>query len=149
MWLPHVTSGNGLYTHVKIIIIPWEHLEDFVEEEQNNENFPCKFTRTKNYSKSSTPNSLSHPITNYASFIYRWRNVCKIIILHFFWHSIVVQHILKCCNLSNVINTLIPLFPCLGNIWFSHPPSKFDAKYGLCNIFMFYILFLKYRPQYS
>jgi hypothetical protein len=29
VWLPHVTSGNGLYTHAKIIVIPWERLEDF------------------------------------------------------------------------------------------------------------------------
>jgi len=33
--LPHVTSGDGLYTHGKIIVIPWECLEDFVEGEHN------------------------------------------------------------------------------------------------------------------
>ncbi len=71
VWLPHVTNGNGLYTHVEIIVIPWEHPKDFVEGEQNNENFPCKFTRTKNYSRSSTPNSLSHPKANSASLVYR------------------------------------------------------------------------------
>jgi hypothetical protein len=71
VWLPHVTSGNGLYPHVEIIVIPWEHVKDFVEEEQNNENFPCKFTRTKNYSRFSTLNSLSHPRANSASLVYR------------------------------------------------------------------------------
>ncbi len=71
MWLPHVTSGNGLYTHVEITVIPWECVEDFVEGEHNNVNFPCKFTRTKNYFKSSTPNSLSHPRANYASLVYK------------------------------------------------------------------------------
>jgi hypothetical protein len=71
VWLPHVTSGNGLYIHVEIIVIPWERLEDFVEGEHNNEDFPCKFTRTKNYSRSSTPNSLSHPRANSASVVYR------------------------------------------------------------------------------
>jgi hypothetical protein len=28
VWLPHVTSGNGLYTHAKIAVIPCRHLED-------------------------------------------------------------------------------------------------------------------------
>ncbi len=44
MWSPHFTSGHGLYRVAKIIVIPWNRLEDFVEGEQNNPDFPCKFT---------------------------------------------------------------------------------------------------------
>jgi hypothetical protein len=61
MWLLHVTSGRGLYNNAEIAIIPWDHMEDFVREEQNNLNFPCKFTRTKDHVKLSAPNTLTHP----------------------------------------------------------------------------------------
>jgi len=30
MWLPHLTSGHGLYREAKIAMIPWSQLEDFV-----------------------------------------------------------------------------------------------------------------------
>ncbi len=60
MGLPHITSGHGLYTNAEIAVIPWDCLEDFVEGEQNNPNFPCKFTRTKDHFRSSAPNTLTH-----------------------------------------------------------------------------------------
>ncbi len=60
MWLPHITSGHGLYTNAKIAVIPWDCLKDFIEGEQNNPNFPCKFIRTKDHVRSSAPNTLMH-----------------------------------------------------------------------------------------
>jgi hypothetical protein len=46
-WLPHVTTKHGFYNHTKILVIPWDWLKDFVQGEQNDPKFPCKFTRTK------------------------------------------------------------------------------------------------------
>jgi hypothetical protein len=40
LWLPHVTSRHGLYNSAKIAIIQWDHLNDFIEGEQNNLDFP-------------------------------------------------------------------------------------------------------------
>jgi hypothetical protein len=71
MWLPHVTSGHGLYNNVEIAIIPWDHLEDFVREKQNNPNFPCKFMRTKDHVRSSTPNISMHPQANFTTLVYK------------------------------------------------------------------------------
>jgi hypothetical protein len=48
-WLRHVTTGHGLYKHIKTRIIPWDRFEDFVQGEQNYLEFPCKFTRTKEH----------------------------------------------------------------------------------------------------
>jgi hypothetical protein len=33
MWLPHLTSGHGLYREAEMAMIPWSRLEDFVEGE--------------------------------------------------------------------------------------------------------------------
>ncbi len=71
LWLPHVTSGHGLYNTVEIAIIPWDRLNDFIEGEQNNLNFSCKFMRTKDHIRSSTPNTLTHPRANFATLVYR------------------------------------------------------------------------------
>ncbi len=32
-WIPHVTTKHGLYNHIKIVGIPWDQLEDFVQKE--------------------------------------------------------------------------------------------------------------------
>ncbi len=74
MWLPHLTNGHGLYKEVKIGVVPWNRLKDFVEGEQNNPNFPCKFTRIKDHIRSSTPSMLTHPKANYATLVYK----CKL-----------------------------------------------------------------------
>jgi len=71
MWLPHVTSGHRPYTNVEIAVVPWDRLEDFVEWEQNNPNFPCKFMKTKDHVKSSTPNTWTHPQANSVAVVYR------------------------------------------------------------------------------
>ncbi len=60
LWLPHVTSGHGLYSNVEIAIIPSDHLNDFIEGEQNNFDSLCKFTKTKNHVRSYAPNTLTH-----------------------------------------------------------------------------------------
>jgi hypothetical protein len=65
MWLPHLTSGHGLYREAEIAMIPWSRLEDFVEGEQNNPNYPFKFTRTKDHIKSSVLGMLTHSKTNF------------------------------------------------------------------------------------
>jgi hypothetical protein len=70
MWLPHFTSGHGLYKEAKITVIPWNQLEDFVEGEQNNPNFPCKFTRTKNHINSSALGCPRHVDTPKRKFYY-------------------------------------------------------------------------------
>jgi hypothetical protein len=61
LWLPHVTSGHGLYNNAEIAIIPRDCLNDFIEGKQNNFDFPCKFMKTKDHIRSSTPNTLTHP----------------------------------------------------------------------------------------
>jgi hypothetical protein len=61
LWLPHVTREHGLYNNVEIAIIPWDRHNDFIGGEQNNFDFLCKFTRTKDHIKSSAPNTLKHP----------------------------------------------------------------------------------------
>jgi hypothetical protein len=75
LWLPHVTSGHGLYNSAKIAIIPWDCFNDFIEGEQNNFNFPCEFTRTKDQARSFAPNTLTHPRTNSVAFIYRGNKI--------------------------------------------------------------------------
>jgi hypothetical protein len=60
IWLPHVISGLGLYNNAEIAIIPWDHLDDFIEGEQNNLDFLCKFMKTKEHVKSFSPNTLRH-----------------------------------------------------------------------------------------
>jgi hypothetical protein len=47
LWLPYVTSVHGLYNNAEISVIPWDWLDDFIEGEQNNLDFPCKFMKTK------------------------------------------------------------------------------------------------------
>jgi len=71
MWLPHFTSGHGLYKEAKTTVIPWNQLEDFVEGEQNNPKFPCKFTRTKNHINSSALSTLAHPRENSITLVYK------------------------------------------------------------------------------
>jgi hypothetical protein len=71
LWLPHVTSGHGLYNSAEIAIIPWDHFNDFIEGKQNNLDIWCKFTRTKNHARLFAPNTLTHLRANFASFIYR------------------------------------------------------------------------------
>jgi hypothetical protein len=71
MWLPHFTSGHGLYKEAEITMIPWSRLEDFVEGEQNNPKFLSKFTRTKGHIMSFAPSTLTHPIANFATLVYR------------------------------------------------------------------------------
>ena len=44
-WLPHRTIGKGTYIDSQITSIPWDKLEDLVQGEQQNLNFPCKFNR--------------------------------------------------------------------------------------------------------
>jgi len=61
LWLPHVTSGHGLYNNAEIAVIPWDRLKDFIEGDQNNFDFQCKFVKTKDHIRSSTPNTLTHP----------------------------------------------------------------------------------------
>jgi hypothetical protein len=71
MWLPHFTSGHGLYRESKIVMIPSNWLEDIVEGEQNNLDFFCKFTRTKNHIRLFAASMLSHPRANSITFVYR------------------------------------------------------------------------------
>jgi hypothetical protein len=69
--LPHVTSGHGLYNNAEITIIPWDCLNDFIEGEQNNLDFPYKFMKTKDHVRSFAPNTLRHPRANFATLVYR------------------------------------------------------------------------------
>ncbi len=32
-WIPHVITKHGLYNHTKIVVIPWDQLENFVQRE--------------------------------------------------------------------------------------------------------------------
>ena len=41
--LPHRTTRKGSYINSQIAAITWDRLEDFVQREQQNSNFPCKF----------------------------------------------------------------------------------------------------------
>ncbi len=70
-WLLHVTFGHGLYKHIEIVFIPWDHLEDFVQGEQKNQEFPCKFTRTKEHKLCNPSNTLTRPRANFASLVIR------------------------------------------------------------------------------
>jgi hypothetical protein len=73
MWLPHFTSGHGLYKEVKIAMMPWNQLEVFVEGDKNNPNFPCKFTKTKDHIRLSALGMLTHPRVNSTTLVYRCR----------------------------------------------------------------------------
>jgi hypothetical protein len=68
-WLLHVTFRHGLYKHIEIAVIPWDQLEDFVQGEQKNPKFPCKFTRTKEHKLCNPSNTLTHPRTNSMSLV--------------------------------------------------------------------------------
>ena len=61
-WTQQVLSGNGRYNTINYVVIPWERLHDFIVGEQNNDLFPCKFT--KKIIKKNLPNSLSNPRAN-------------------------------------------------------------------------------------
>jgi hypothetical protein len=71
MWLPHLPSDRGLYREVEITMIPWSRLEDFVEGEQNNLDFPFKFTITKDHIKSAVPGTLTRLRANSTILVYR------------------------------------------------------------------------------
>jgi hypothetical protein len=55
-------------------MIPWDYLQDFVDGEQDNENFLCKFNKTKEHVWSSASNTLTHPQANNASLVYKLTN---------------------------------------------------------------------------
>jgi hypothetical protein len=71
LWLLHVTSGLGLHNNAEIAIIPWDHLDDFIEGELNNLDFLCKFMKTKKHVKSFAPNTLRHLQANSIALVYR------------------------------------------------------------------------------
>jgi len=47
MWLPHITSGHGLYTNAEIAFIPWDCLEDFVEGGAEQPQLPLQVYKDK------------------------------------------------------------------------------------------------------
>jgi hypothetical protein len=50
-----------LYNNAEIAVIAWDRFNDFIDGEQNNLDFPCKFTKTKDHVRSFAPNTLKHP----------------------------------------------------------------------------------------
>lgn len=44
-WLSHRTIMKGSYIDSQFAAIPWDKLEDFVQEKQQNLNFPCNFNK--------------------------------------------------------------------------------------------------------
>ncbi len=116
-WLPHVAFKHGLYKQTQIVIFPWDQLQDCVQGEHNNLEFPCKFTRTKEHKLCNPPNTLTHLRTNFMLLVIRWWNKqhniwsMLVFVLHFyfglnfwcvlFWFFIfgIVNHI---ANVGNV-----------------------------------------------
>ncbi len=70
-WLPHVTSRHSLYKQTEIAVIPWEQLEDFVQGEQNNLEFPCKFIKKKKHKLCNPLNTLMHSKTIFTLLVTR------------------------------------------------------------------------------
>lgn len=56
-WLPHTSTGKGSFVDSEIATIPYDRLKDFVEGEQQNPNFPCKFIRR--VQRKNAPGSLA------------------------------------------------------------------------------------------
>jgi hypothetical protein len=59
VWTDHVTYGKGKYKSSKLAIILWKILDDFIEGEQTNPRFSCKYT--KKTMRVNLPNSLRPP----------------------------------------------------------------------------------------
>jgi hypothetical protein len=62
-------------------LIPWDHFEDFVQGEQNNLEFLCKFISTKEHKNCNPLNTLTHPKANLASLLYECCLFFKVILL--------------------------------------------------------------------
>ena len=45
LWRPLLTHGGGQRRLNDLAIISWERLQDFVDGENNNPEFPCRFTK--------------------------------------------------------------------------------------------------------
>ncbi len=104
MWLPHLTSGLGLYREVEIVVIPWSRLEDFVEGEQNNLDFPCKFTRTKDHFRSSTLCTLTYPKVNFVALVYK----CGLCTIHPFHSNVIILWMFNVLN--HAMSSFLPKF---------------------------------------
>lgn len=61
-WAPHVNVGRGVQKQVKVAVISWDRLNDFIEGEQTDPQFPTTFTRE--VMKKQAPATLSHPRGN-------------------------------------------------------------------------------------
>jgi hypothetical protein len=76
----YITTKHALHDHIEIMDIPWDRFEDFVQGEQNNLKFPCKFTSTKEHKNFNPSNTLTHPRVNSASFLYKCSLIFKILL---------------------------------------------------------------------
>ena len=45
LWKPFLTQGGGHHRLNDLAVIPWGRLQDFVDGENNNPKFPCRFTK--------------------------------------------------------------------------------------------------------
>ncbi len=77
----HVTTKHGPQNHIKIMVIPWDHFEDFFQGEQKNLECPSKFTSKKEQKICNPLNTLTHPKTNSASLFYKCCLFFKVFLL--------------------------------------------------------------------
>jgi hypothetical protein len=59
VWLPHTTSGNQTQVESEIAAISWDKLQDFVEGQEQNADYPTTFNR--HVKKRNPAGSLARP----------------------------------------------------------------------------------------
>jgi hypothetical protein len=112
-WLPHVTTGHGLYNHIENAVIPWDQLEDFVQREHNYLELPYKFTRTKEHKICNPPNTLTHLKKNSTLLVYKCYSIFEFVFFQsnaLFFNCLLPSIISFTSGFLNVAHVKISIF---------------------------------------
>ena len=86
LWTDLVTNGKGKYRTSKVAKIFWDRLADFIQGEQHDPLYPCKFT--KETLRVNGPNSLRKPRANNPALLVRFVTTVSFKLLSsYLWNS--------------------------------------------------------------
>lgn len=68
-WDQYVTCGRGRYHANEVVVIPWCRLQDFIDGEESDPDYPCKFN--KKIKKKNLPGTVAVPRANTPSLLIR------------------------------------------------------------------------------
>ena len=86
LWTDLVTNGKGKYRTSKVAVIFWDRLPDFIQGEQHDPLYPCKFT--KETLRVNGPNSLRKPRANSPALLVRFVTAVSFrLFSSFLWYS--------------------------------------------------------------